>query len=348
MARITINAPKVFWLVGDVTFEKIAELKKCLYKCEIEGSELICMISSNGGAVHSVADLRATLKQLNVHFTTVGYGLITSIAAAIFAMGDDRALMDGATLIITEVGDNVLDIYKDKTMVSDEIWKEKVVDSPKENWDVRKNELRKYGFVNQNYSTVARKIVSAYEEELPPAHPYFFSEEFDVASATKTISYIYQCAAYDESAIMEICSAGGSASFLRAIIDTLRATKVDLVAIGGGVVGSAAAILFLTAKVRALKEGTHFMLHKIYCITADNVGMQYDDLIRLGIEIRADNVGLERLWNPNTSISLEEYHKKVEGGRDWVPSEEEWKKYGIITIQYDELHKLILEVMKSE
>ena len=91
---------------------------------------------------------------------------------------------------------------------------------------------------------------------------FYFDEVFNATSAINMIKYIYDCAACNQDAVVEICSTGGEASSLSAIVETLRCTKVKLITIGGGIVASCAADLFLLGDIRCLKERTLFLLHK--------------------------------------------------------------------------------------
>ena len=348
MSNLSHDIPEVFLLIGDVTFDKIAQLKRWIYRCAVEERELICILSGDAGMVDSVVDLKNTLEGLNVRFTTVGYGKIGSVVSAIYSLGDERVLMQDSELIITDFHPETIEFYKAKTLISETVWEEKVVNGIDSQWEVKKSELRKYELVTQSYSTIVKKIIKYYKEVEEAEHPYFLCEKFDSITAGTTIEYIYQCAANNQDVVMEICSEGGSFTALMAILDTIKVTKVNFIAIGGGLVGSSAAILFLTASIRALKSGTRFLMHKVFGNVNKESKFQQEEFAEFASKLKTMNTSLEKVWLPNTKISSEEYHKKVHSGKDWFIPQEDWKKYGIVTTEYDEIRNLIFESMKSE
>jgi len=246
--------------------------------------------------------------------------------------------------------DDAAEAYTTKTLLSKELFKEKVVEVKSKYWEmIKKEEWKKYGITTLSYSRMLKRILAIVKGFGQVKMPmFFFHEEFNAESALKAIVYIYSCAINNQDAIMEISSNGGKAACLCAIIDTLRLTKVKLITVGGGLVASCAADLFLMGEIRALKNKTTFLVHRGSYELTKNSSYVQEELEKFIEELRISNAKTESFWLPRLTITKEEYYKKVEGGKDWIVPEEEWKKWGIVTTEYDEVLKIILERMKTE
>lgn len=341
---ITRNNPSyVFWFVGDVTHELTAKFKHYLYQCKANGTDAIAMVSGNGGKICCVRDIAETLKATKVHLTTVGFADVYSVTAAIFCLGDERVLMHGTNLILEEVGGIDKTSYSYKIHLTDEIWKEKVLDDASKAWEVKESEWKKYGFTTMAYSKAIKRIVKVYGSgfNINFQTCFFFCNAFELMETVDFIEYIYECASMGKEVCVEISSIGGRANCLKAVLDTLKCTKSKLITIGGGEVASCSALLFLQGDVRALKPGTEITLHNSRIFPKDGSVFVVEDLTYEGKELVNLDKLFEKLTLNKTLIPKERYRLEVKGGRDWMVNEEYWSEYGIITNTYEEVVEMI-------
>jgi len=348
MSKAQNRVPEFFNLVYGINRQAVSRLKEFLYRCAAYNKDAIVFVSGSGGDEYCVNDIMATMKALNVHVTTIGFGAVQNVVAAVFCLGDNRILMEGAFFELTDLMFGANDAYTEKTLLSKETFKEKVSDSRKKKWLIKKSEWKKYGIITHSHSQIVRQMMKIFKSNEYEESMFFFDQGFDAPTTLRAIKYLYHCAANNQVAVIEICSNGGVGANLRAIVDTLRLTKVKLITIGGGNVASCAAILFLMGEIRCLKSGTKFLLHEGSTTIEEKTIYLQEDMEEAYRAMKADNIEVMNIWLSKTAVTKEEYKSKVEDGKDWIVPEEEWKKWGIVTTEYDEVNPLILERMKTE
>lgn len=336
---------KTFWMVGDITHDVSAHFVNYIYNCAAEDKTAVVVLASFGGEIPSIANMIQTLKVTGVRMVIVGYGKIRGGASAIFCQGDERYLSPGTDLQINSINPNFDKFYLEKTEISDEIFASEVMDEGF--WKVQYEDFEELVIVTGTYAQAVKMLVENCVNN-PSAKkfetPFFLKGKMTLESTRGILDYILRCAAFGLEAFVEIESEGGDISCLEVILSTLELTKIKLTTIGGGIVESAAAALFLLGDRRAMKDDTTFIIHE-----ARNDCSKLDLLVEAELEkmlkgLRKATEVLTFCYLKNTTLSKEELNRRIKGGRDWFVVDDE---FSFTTHEYEEIVKEIINCRKK-
>lgn len=156
---------KCYNFFGDLDDRRTYDIVKFLFQCKKDDEEAVILINSGGGNSYDMALLYETLRDIKVQLTTIGIGRVSSAAASLFAMGDDRILLPGTRYLVHSCRDywekvtftkhgyqeaikkveRLDEIYVKmfaKTKITNEIFEEKCGDGS--DWILTPEELKKY------------------------------------------------------------------------------------------------------------------------------------------------------------------------------------------------------------
>ena len=140
--------------------------------------------------------------------------------------------------------------------------------------------------------------------------------------------------------VLLITSSGGNVSTITTIWELIKMTDKKIVSVGIEKVCSAAGAIFMMADRRILFPNTEFMIHK----AGTYVSGKEDSVQEAAKGVkRATQIA----WEPILENSLLTHNilsRKCRDDKDWVLTDEEIQKYGIVTEEYDreEVKKLIM------
>ena len=116
------------WLTGKLDEKWTAEFIDYLYDCKFNEKEaLLFVVGELGGNLECLLNIADTLQCTGVKLTTIGYGNINPIATALFCQGDERILIPGSRIVLTQLGNGCSKLYMEKTMVNQAIFNEKTI-----------------------------------------------------------------------------------------------------------------------------------------------------------------------------------------------------------------------------
>jgi len=142
-----------------------------------------------------------------------------------------------------------------------------------------------------------------------------------------------------QNIVLVINSGGGSTYAIPPIRESIEMCDKKVTTIGVGLVASTAMAIFMMGDVRILVPDTDAIIHKTTTGIRDNNPTEDEAEYALECAQR----GTKRAWKSvieNSSLSYMSLSKRCKN-KDWVLTEEEILKYGIITEHYDR------EVVKS-
>lgn len=143
-----------------------------------------------------------------------------------------------------------------------------------------------------------------------------------------------------ENIVLWIVSSGGKIGAIPIVSEAIEMCSKTIYAIGMVRVASTAAAIFMMADKRILAPETEFVLHKASAYLQGDYTSDALENIRKGL-----GKSTRLLWTPvinNSSLSMPVLGKMCKN-RDWILTDEELLKYGIITQNYsrEEVKKLL-------
>ena len=161
---------KHYYFFGELNDRQAHDIIKFFLECKRDGEDAVMLINSLGGSISCLEAIHATLIDTEVKLTTIGVGKVSSSAAIIFAMGDERIILPGTTYLIHHARQRfdritlqgydyeagaaeakaILErnaIMLQKTRITKEVFEEKC--SKGSGWVLTPEELKEYGVITK-------------------------------------------------------------------------------------------------------------------------------------------------------------------------------------------------------
>ena len=91
---------KYYHFLGELNERQTHNIIKFLLECKRDNEEAVMLINSPGGSINCLESIYEILMDTEVRLTTIGVGMVASSAAIIFAMGDERIILQNTKYLI--------------------------------------------------------------------------------------------------------------------------------------------------------------------------------------------------------------------------------------------------------
>jgi len=170
-----------YTLYGEINEKSTAGVTEHILRCAAAGEEVFLEIHSKGGNIACLSAIASTLETTGVKLITIGGGQVASCAAALFFLGDRRALKDGSELLLhegstlppdgkrqflcdleeayvflKESNERLVECYLKKTLLSREEFDARTKGG--KDWIVTEDD---YSFTTHTYKELAKEIIAA-------------------------------------------------------------------------------------------------------------------------------------------------------------------------------------------
>ena len=160
---------------------------------------------------------------------------------------------------------------------------------------------------------------------------FVLNEEFNNKTLSEFALFLLDCKKEGKTAVVLISSGGGETTCLDGMVDLLEATKVRLITIGMGSVGSCAAALFCCGDERYLLPHTELLIHDLSAVVSPDTCLNSAEIKQLYLENEVMHKRIVGMLSKNTGITEKVFQEKCGHGGDWILTPEEWDKYNIVT-----------------
>ena len=201
-------------------------------------------------------------------------------------------------------------------------------------WYCSKDELVKYNITtksSEGWMEIIMPTLGGNETEF--VNLFKLTDEFNSETATKLVLFFVKCKKFHKKdARIFIHSPGGAGCQLEAILTAYQDSGIHLTVIGTGLVASCAAALFCMADERILTPNTEFMIHHPHVpLNPKSKKLPYFQALDVSLLLKEKNEFTVEALTKKTNIPRKVLNAKCKNDADWVLTENELQKYGVIT-----------------